>query len=83
MRYNPIMATKKVLKDISTEGDNHTFDASKILWITSCVSYIGIAIISAMKGHPFDAMAFGAGLGAVLGGGGVAVRLNTEQSHKK
>jgi hypothetical protein len=71
---------KQFFKDILTAKDGESFDVGRALLVFGVLAFIGLACYSIMKGNPFDALGFGGGLGAILGGGGVGIGMksNTE-----
>jgi hypothetical protein len=65
---------KKLCKDIVTEADGESFDIARLLWIAGSIVFLALAIWAVVKNHqPLDFMNFGAGLAAVLAGGGIGV----------
>jgi len=64
---------KKFFMDLLTEKDNQTFCAFKTIIFGGSLVFIGCAIAHVIINHTFDAQAFGIGIGALAGGGGVGV----------
>lgn len=71
---------KKFFKDIFTGKDNRTFDMGRVLWFQSVQAFILVTIYSLHKGGSFDPVVWGAGLAALIAGGGAAIgiKANTE-----
>lgn len=65
---------KRVLRQAFTDA-NDSYDLGKILWAKSVVSYIAYGFWLGHTGHPPDPLGYGAGLSALLGGGGAAIGL--------
>lgn len=78
------MACKVFLKNLFTGKDNETFDIGRVLWALSCLTFLGISILTTIQGQPFHPMEWGTGLSAVLAGGGisVAVKSHTEPDYR-
>lgn len=63
----------KFLTDILTEKDNATFCLIKCIAASGTLTYLGCAVTHVVINHAFDYTAFGTGLGAIMGGGGLGV----------
>lgn len=69
-----IAALKKWAKDIVTDYDGTTYDTGRSLAVFLCVSVVGLETYwVVVKGQPFDAQAFGAGVAAILACLGAAI----------
>lgn len=64
---------KKFFKDIFTGRDNRTYDMGRVLWFQSVQAFILVTIYSLHKGGSFDPVTWGAGLAALIAGGGAAI----------
>ena len=64
---------KKFFADILTQNDNRTWCIGRVSLFLGTVSFIAIGFIHAILNHTMDFSAFGMGLGALIGGGGVYV----------
>ncbi len=64
--------------------DNITLDLGRILWALGTLVFFAMSIHSVWKGQPFDAVAWGTGFCAILGGGGAALwmKKDTEPVYK-
>jgi len=72
----PILTALKVLM---TESDNTTWDVFRCLAVASIVVAFALEVYSVVsQGKPFDMQSFGIGVGSLLGGVGVALKLNKE-----
>lgn len=64
----------KVIQDLFTTHDGVSFDVGRVLWALAVVWFLGLSTYdTAFAGHPFDPIAWGTGLGAVLAAGGAAL----------
>jgi hypothetical protein len=71
---------KKLVKDIVTETNGEDFDVARVLWILGALVFLGLAVVAVVHNHQvLDFMNFGAGLAAVLAGGGVAVGARSKE----
>jgi hypothetical protein len=68
---------RKFFKDLFTGRDNHTYDVGRVLWFQAIQAFIAISIYAIYQGGSFDAVTWGAGLAALLGGGGAAIGLKS------
>lgn len=64
---------KKFFKDIFTGRDNRTYDMGRVLWFQSVQAFVLVTIYSLHKGGSFDPVTWGAGLAALIAGGGAAL----------
>jgi hypothetical protein len=69
------MLIHKVIKDILTGIDNETFDNGRVLCLLSYVIYFVLALASFYMLHPWGAVDFAAGVGAMGVGFGVNLKL--------
>lgn len=69
------MLIHKVIKDILTGIDNETFDNGRVLCLLSYIIYFILAIVSFDMLHPWGAMDFAGGIGAMGVGFGVHLKL--------
>jgi hypothetical protein len=69
------MLIYKVINDILTGIDNETFDNGRVLCLLSYVMYFGLAVASFYMLHPWGAMDFAGGIGAMGVGFGVNLKL--------
>lgn len=68
----------KFLRQIFTEPDNKTFCMVKVLAAVGSVQYLGLSVASYVQHATFDPQAYAVGLGALLGGVGVALGLKKD-----
>ena len=68
------------LKHLFTGKDNQTFDLGRVLWALGVIALIAFTGWHVWEKCEFDAMSYGTGLGALLGGGGagIAIKKGTE-----
>lgn len=81
MRRHPVENPfHKFFRDIFTGKDNRTYDMGRLLWFQSIQAFILVTLYSLHKGGTFDPVTWGAGLAALITGGGAAIGLksNTE-----
>lgn len=78
------MNTRKLIKDILTGIDNQSFDNGRVVCLISFLVYYVMAIVGMCMGHPWSAIDFASGIGAMAVGFGINLRLkhNTEPSQK-
>lgn len=75
---NPIA---NILKELMTSDDNVTWDVFRSLAVASIVVAFFLEGYSVIwQGKTFDMQAFGIGVGSLLGGVGVALRLNKDET---
>lgn len=74
---------KKFFRDIFTGKDNRTYEMGRVLWFQSVQAFVLISVYSIYKGNEFDPITWGAGIAALIAGGGAAIKLkaDTEPSH--
>lgn len=65
----------KLLKDLFTGRDNKTWDLGRIMWAMGTAVYCGISVYSLYQGIAIDPLNWATGFGAILAGGGAALRL--------
>lgn len=65
----------RVLIELFTLADNHTPCLSRALWAISLVAFIMVGCIQVVKTGNINLFEFGGGICAILGGGGIAIRL--------
>lgn len=73
----------KFFKDMFTGRDNRTYDIGRVLWFQSVQAFILISLYSIHKGGQFDPVLWGAGLAALITGGGASLSMKhrTEPSY--
>jgi len=73
-----------MLRHTFTGKDNETIDLGRVLWASGTVVFYAMSIHSVWKGQAFDPVAWGTGFGAVLAGGGLALKMkeSTEPAAK-
>jgi hypothetical protein len=57
--------------------DNTTLDIGRILWAISVVTFLLLSAYSIHNGQLFDPIAWGTGIGLVLGAGGAAIAIKS------
>jgi hypothetical protein len=73
----------KFVKDMLTLANGEDFDVGRVLWAIAVLVFLGLAIYDTVAhGKPFDAQAFGIGLGSVMAAGGLALKLKHETEPK-
>lgn len=77
------MNIRKLLKDILTGIDNKSFDNGRVVCLLSFLVYYGIAISGIHSGHPWTAMDFASGIGAMAVGFGINLRLKRKTEPPK
>ena len=74
---------KKVLNDMFTEADNHTFDLAKVLALLSVVNGLGLTIYEVVwKGTQFNFQDYGVGVGLLFGGLAAVLTFKKETNDK-
>lgn len=68
----------KFLTDILMTLDGKRFHISKVLWVVGVLVYLILSTTAVIMGQPWNPAQYGIGFGAVLAGGGVAMKLNKE-----
>ena len=76
------MKFTEMMKHTFTGADNETVDVGRILWVIGALTFLGCAVYSLCKGQTWDAVAFGTGFGAVLAGGGFALKMKEDTEPK-
>ena len=70
---------KKLLGQLLTEVDNHTYDLVKILALISVIVGLGLMAYAVIRqNQPFSFQDFGTGVGLLFAGVGVALGLKKE-----
>jgi hypothetical protein len=72
---------KKLCKDIVTVANGEDFDVGRVLWLVTCLVFLGLAVWAVVHNHQIlDFANFGIGAGGVLAGGGASLgfKKNTE-----
>ena len=72
------MLVKKFLTQIFTEPDNQTFCPIRIVALIGIVQYFGLTIANYVQHADFNAQGFAVGLGALIGGTGMALGLKKD-----
>ncbi len=72
------MQCPKFLLHILTEPDNATYCPIRIIAIIGCVQYLGLTLAHYVQHTVWDPQAFAIGLGALVGGTGVALGLKKD-----
>lgn len=67
----------RIFNDIVTDDDNVTFSAIKVLAVATVAVALALSVLSFFTGKPFDAQAFGIGMGAVFMAVGGALKLTS------
>ncbi len=70
----------KLLNDIFTGKDCHTFDIGRILWAFGCGNFFALSIMHVIVNHDFNPLEYAAALGTLLaaGAGSLALKSKTE-----
>lgn len=70
---------KKLLEQLLTEVDNHTYDLVKILALISVIVGLGLMAYAVIRqNQPFSFQDFGTGVGLLFAGVGVALGLKKD-----
>lgn len=74
----------KLFKDCLTGKDNETYDIVRILLFLACIVYFTLSFVETFKGHDFNPIEYGTGLGLLFagGGGGIALKQRAEPDDK-
>lgn len=75
----------KLLRDVFTERDGHTFDLKRLIWALGVLWFMGLESYAvAVKGLVFDPIATGTALAGLIAAGGAALAMNrnTESNGK-
>lgn len=65
----------KFWRDMFTGRDNRTYDIGRVLWFQSVQAFILISLYALYKGGTFDPILWGAGLSALIAGGGAGLAM--------
>ena len=78
------MEFSKMLRHTFTGVDNETIDIGRVLWALGTLVFFALSVHFVWKGGLFDPIAWGTGFCAILGGGGLGLKLkeNTEPKPK-
>lgn len=68
----------KLLIDILTGVDNKTYDHGRVLGLTSFIFYYILSMFNLVAGHPWSAMDFASGVGAMAVGFGIHLKLKSD-----
>jgi hypothetical protein len=68
----------QIFKDCLTGKDGESYDIGRVLWIVGVFTFIGLSFYAVMRSGTFDPLNWGAGYGALLGGGGAGVALKAK-----
>jgi hypothetical protein len=68
----------KFLQHILTEPDNSTFCPVRLIALAGSFQYLGLAIAQYVQHATFDPQGYAVGLGALIGGVGVALKLKKD-----
>jgi len=72
----------KLINHLVTGIDGETYAIGRILWIIAFFVFIGLSIYTVLVTGLFNYMDFGLAVAAILGGGGLGVKV-TETSEPK
>lgn len=72
-----------VLRTMLTESDNSTHDIFRYMALASVLVGLGLECYVVLRGQPFDLQQFGTGIGLLLTGAGVALKLKPESTTGK
>ena len=74
---------KKLLNDMFTETDNHTFDLSKVLALLAVVNGLALTVYEVVwKGTTFNFQDYGIGVGLLFGGLAAVLTFKKETNDK-
>lgn len=71
------------LKHCFTGADNETFDIGRVLWALAFIIGVSLHVYMTLTGKPYDLQSYGLGIGALLVGGGAALKLKDTTEPKK
>lgn len=73
----------KFFRDMFTGKDNKTYDIGRVLWFQSVQAFVLLSVYAIYKGGEFDPITWGAGIAALIAGGGAGIKLkaDTEPHH--
>lgn len=77
-----IKVASEVIKNITTESDNSTYDAASVLWIVGALTFMLYSGYDLYSNKRFNATEYGSGLGIVLAGGGLGVRIKNQNPER-
>lgn len=66
---------KQFIKDCLTCKTGEHYDIGRVLWAIGVIVFLGLAVGDLIINGHFSAVDYGTGLGLVLAGGGVALKL--------
>lgn len=69
---------KKIIKQLFTETDNQTFCPVRLLAMVGSVQFLGLTLAGYIQHGTFDGKDFAVGLGALLGGVGLALGMKKD-----
>lgn len=69
---------KNVIKNSLTGKDNTTWDLGRILWAIAFVTGLVLVISAHIRQVMFDVQGYGLGIGALLTGGGLGLKLKED-----
>ncbi|MCE9562112.1 MAG: amino acid ABC transporter substrate-binding protein [Planctomycetes bacterium] len=69
---------KQFVKDCLTSKDGESYDIGRFLWVLGVFAFIGLSIYALSRGGAFDPLNWGAGYGAILGGGGAGIGMKSK-----
>jgi hypothetical protein len=71
----------QVIKQLLTEADNSTWDVGRFQWVIGTIIFFLLSLYAyGYNGQAFDPMTWGAGFGAVMGGGGAMVWMKSKET---
>lgn len=73
----------KLVKDILTGIDKQSYDSGRVLCFLCYIVYFYMAIISTIHGHPWSAIDFSGGAGAMAVGFGINIKLKSDTEPKQ
>lgn len=73
------MKLSQLVNDIITTTAGDSVDIARVMGLIGFAIFLGLAIYTVVGQHqPFHMQDFGIGFGGVVGGTGVAIKLNTD-----
>lgn len=67
-----------VIQDLVTGKDGVSYDVGRVLWIIGVLAFIALSVYGMYRGGAFDALNWGTGYGAILGGGGAGIGMKSK-----
>lgn len=67
-----------ILTHMLTESDNKTHDVFRWITLITILVGLGLEIYVVVRGQAFDLMNYGTGIGALVTGAGIALKLKPE-----